>query len=55
MLRTDKWEGEDEDDDIKDAWDAESEEEKSEGKEEGTHVFILYGIIFHTAFKNANI
>jgi len=26
---TDKWEGEDEDDDVKDAWDADSEEEKS--------------------------
>jgi len=27
---TDKWDGEDEDDDIKDAWDAESEEEKDD-------------------------
>ncbi len=33
-LRTDKWEGEDEEDDIKDAWDAESDEDKSESKEE---------------------
>jgi len=28
----DKWEGEDEDDDVKDAWDADSDEEKSEEK-----------------------
>jgi len=27
---SDKWDGEDEDDDVKDAWDAESEEEKTE-------------------------
>ena len=27
---TDKWDGEDEDDDIKDAWDADSDEDKSE-------------------------
>jgi len=37
--RTDKWEGEDEDDDVKDAWDADSDEEKkpasAEGSEEG--------------------
>jgi len=33
VVKTDKWEGEDEDDDIKDAWDAESEEDKSEDKE----------------------
>lgn len=31
--RTDKWEGEDEDDDIKDAWDAESDDEKKEKSE----------------------
>lgn len=31
-VRTDKWEGEDSDDDIKDAWDAESDEEKDESK-----------------------
>lgn len=31
---TDKWEGEDEDDDIKDAWDAESEEEDNSQKDE---------------------
>jgi len=30
---TDKWDGEDEDDDIKDAWDAESEEENSQKEE----------------------
>jgi len=30
---SDKWEGEDEDDDIKDAWDAESEEENSQKDE----------------------
>jgi len=30
--RTDKWDGEDEDDDIKDAWDAESDEEGKEKK-----------------------
>ena len=29
-FRTDKWDGEDEDDDIKDAWDAESDEEGKE-------------------------
>merc|ERR1712025_704534 len=29
---TDKWDGEDEDDDIKDAWDTESDEEKEETK-----------------------
>lgn len=34
--RTDKWEGEDEDDDVKDAWDADSDEEKKEDKKEDT-------------------
>merc|ERR1712096_423357 len=29
-MPSDKWDGEDEDDDVKDAWDAESEEEKDE-------------------------
>jgi hypothetical protein len=44
FCRTDKWEGEDEEDDIKDAWDAESEEEKSESKEERTYPILwLYG------------
>jgi len=37
--RTDKWEGEDEDDEVKDAWDVDSDEEKKadtpEGNEEG--------------------
>jgi len=32
--RTDKWEGEDEDEDIKDAWDADSDDEKKEKSEE---------------------
>lgn len=35
---TDKWDGEDEDDDIKDAWDAESEEENSQKEAEESKV-----------------
>lgn len=36
---SDKWDGEDEDDDVKDAWDAESEEEKEDdGKEKVVRV-----------------
>jgi len=35
VARTDKWEGEDEDDDIKDAWDADSDEEKKDEKDPG--------------------
>jgi len=37
---TDKWDGEDEDDDIKDAWDAESEEEKDDSQKEETVVKV---------------
>eukprot|EP00088_Acartia_fossae_P051724 TRINITY_DN5811_c0_g2_i1.p1 TRINITY_DN5811_c0_g2~~TRINITY_DN5811_c0_g2_i1.p1 ORF type:complete len:242 (-),score=86.77 TRINITY_DN5811_c0_g2_i1:351-1076(-) len=33
--KTDKWEGEDSDDDIKDAWDVDSDEEKKENTPEG--------------------
>jgi len=35
---TDKWDGEDEDDDIKDAWDAESDEDKDDSQKEETKV-----------------
>jgi len=38
-LASDKWDGEDEDDDVKDAWDAESEEEDKD-KEEKTEVKV---------------
>ena len=42
-FRTDKWEGEDEDDDIKDSWDAESDEEKKdESKEVGPSIEGIY-------------
>jgi len=37
---TDKWDGEDEDDDIKDAWDAESEEERDDSQKEETVVKV---------------
>ena len=32
VVSTDKWEGEDEDDDVKDAWDADSDDESKEEK-----------------------
>ncbi|CAL1270739.1 unnamed protein product [Larinioides sclopetarius] len=35
---TDKWEGEDEDDDVKDNWDDEEEEGKEEKPDQNTHV-----------------
>ena len=42
MFRTDKWDGEDEDDDIKDAWDAESDEEqKSESVDVINHQYFF--------------
>ena len=34
LVKSDKWEGEDEDDDVKDSWDKDSEDEDSKGSEE---------------------
>lgn len=38
--KTDKWDGEDEDDDVKDAWDVSSDEEDSQKSKEGDQVVV---------------